>query len=142
MTQRVLIGMLLSLAVIPYAKAQGDENDPAPDLGPLMETWRAEHGDEWRSATDAETGFLEMLYGGHTSPSALTRDDAQFFELARTALEEARAMHGIDGATLENLRTLHLPLGIIGSNDKMTVRFRQVVNGVPVEWASSTCSST
>ena len=40
------------------------------------------------------------------------------------------AMHGIPDAELEHDRTLYLPLSQVGSSDKVTTRFRQIVDDV------------
>ncbi|MBL8859936.1 MAG: hypothetical protein JNL28_15620 [Planctomycetes bacterium] len=137
MTLRTLSGSSLFLSALifcaaPHAAAQSPD---APHLTQLLEQWNADNGSNWRVATDPQTGFLQMLYGGRADARGTVRADvdADFFVLARTALEETYAMHGIDASTLVPESTLHLPLGIIGSTDKMTVRFRQIVEGVQVE---------
>ncbi len=104
-----------------------------PALNELSATWRALHGENWRLHVALDTGFLEMLAGGKSAPAWTPRDDADFTVLAREALAQTVSMHGLEDSTLQLESSLHLPLGIIGSSDKMTVRFRQVVNGVPVE---------
>src|SRR6185436_6075464 len=60
-------------------------------------------------------------------------DDADFLVLARQVARDTYAMHGIEVSTLVDDSVLLLPLSQAGSTDKMTVQFRQVVNGVPVE---------
>lgn len=133
MTQRALVALAFVLSTAPAFALQRADSSAAPDLGRELDAWRAAHGSDWRLEPDAQTGHLQMLYGGHTESLIAPRDDAQFYDLARAALAQTYVMHGIDAGTLENVRTLHLPLGLIGSNDKMTVRFREVVDGVPVE---------
>lgn len=126
------------LPLLAATSAFASESDPSPrvqrpPLGELITDWRAQHGADWRLHVALDTGYLELLAGGRAEPQWTPRDDADFATLARQVLAQTVAMHGLQDSTLELVRTLHLPLGIIGSTDKMTVRFRQVVNGVPVE---------
>lgn len=115
-------------------------SEPAPASTPteprvdvLVADWRARHGASWRAHVALDTGRVEMLHGGRAEPRWTPRTDADYARLAREALASTFLLHGLDDATLELDATLHLPLGTIGSTDKMTVRFRQVVAGVPVE---------
>jgi hypothetical protein len=133
MSQRALSGLFLFLAATPAFAAQVSTGDSAPDLGQLGESWRAAHGPNWRIEADEGTGFMQLLWGGRADAAFEPAQDEQFFDLALKAITETYALHGIETSTLVRVRTLHLPLGIIGSNDKMTVRFQQVVRGVPVE---------
>ncbi len=135
MTIRFLSSILPLLAALPVHASEADPipRVPRPPMGELVARWQADHGENWRVAVALDTGYLELLSGGRATPSWAPRDDADFSTLARQALAATVAMHGLEDATLEVVSSLHLPLGMIGSTDKMTVRFRQVVNGVPVE---------
>ncbi|HEV8113507.1 MAG TPA: hypothetical protein VGR31_12095 [Planctomycetota bacterium] len=73
-----------------------------------------------------------MLSGGRAATPFRPKTDAGFVDAARHVLAETRALHRLDGETLVLDRALFLPLGQVGSGDKETVRFRQVVRGVPV----------
>ncbi len=106
---------------------------PRPDLATLVSDWHAAHGPNWRVHVALDTGYVEMLSGGRSEPRFTPQEDEDFAALARLALRDTYGMHGIEDATLELDEVMMLPLGIIGSSDKMTVRFRQVVDGVPVE---------
>jgi len=107
-----------------------------PDLDTACSTWRALHGAEWNFTVDPETGWTEMIYGGHTrTPDVAPREDGDFVVLAREAASELAGLHGLESSTLEFQDTVFLPLGQIGSSDKQTVRLRQVVRGVRVEGA-------
>jgi hypothetical protein len=114
------------------ATSAGAQNTPAPNLQARLDEWRGAHGSSWRLETDAETGHLKMLYGGSVKTSAHPRTDADFLPLANAAREQTVAMHGIDADTLVVDRAEFLPLGIVGSGDKETVRLREVVDGVRV----------
>lgn len=129
MTLRPLSALFL-LAASPLAFAQRPD---APDLTQLLASWNHAHEGNWRVVPDEGTGFLQLLWGGRAESRGQVVTDEDYFSLARKQLAATYDLHGIDASTLEPLSTLHLPLGIIGSTDKMTVRFRQVVNGVPVE---------
>lgn len=107
-----------------------------PNLGLAMDAWRAQHGSTWSVVTDAQTGYAEMVYGGSAFPVVSEpRDDADFIALAQQRLAATRELHGLDPSTLVLYRTVFLPLGQAGSTDKQTVRFQQVVQGVPVQGA-------
>jgi hypothetical protein len=98
--------------------------------------WTAEHGSSWRIDVDEGTGAVEFLWGGSSEAQFVPADDEQWFQLARAALAQAYDLHQIDLSTLVDDRALFLPLGMVGTSDKMTLRFRQEVAGVPVELGS------
>lgn len=113
--------------------AMAQTSAPRPDLNKLLDEWRAEHGASWQFDVDEGTGHLEMLYGGRVAPSFKPSNDADWFTLARSVLASTQALHGIAGHTLVEHHTMFLGLGQFGSSDKVTVRFRQELNGVPVD---------
>jgi len=135
MTFRALSGILPLLLAAPAFAGSEPTSTPhvRPDLGVLLAEWRTNHGPSWRVHRALDTGYAELLAGGGTAPRWKPRDDADFAALGRLALVETVAFHGLQDAVLEHVDTTFLPLGMIGSTDKMTVRFRQVVNGVPVQ---------
>jgi hypothetical protein len=137
--QRSLFLLAATLAASATASAQSrpstlDLRDAyRPDLAARLESWRLEHGYSWHTDVDEGTGYLEMLYGGGAILGERPRDDAEWFALARQALAATEPMHGLEGSTLIEDRAQFLPLGQVGTTDKMTLRFRQVVGGVAVE---------
>jgi len=139
MTRRLSLQSLLAVSAVPVslcsiaaASALGTGNPQAPALDALLASWRAAHGASWSLKVDAQTGHLEMLYGGNVPSTVHPRSDAEFVGLARTALAATQAMHGLEADTLVHERTTFLPFGQIGSTDKETVRFREEVGGVRV----------
>jgi hypothetical protein len=124
--------LLALLSFASLASAQTPSAPASPDLAGPLAAWRARHGESWQLAVDRETGYAEMLYGGHRSPDLAPRNDADFVDLARAAVAETRTLHGIDPASLVPDRALFLPLGQIGSSDKVTVKLHQAFDGVPV----------
>jgi hypothetical protein len=130
MNLRPLSALLVLASTTAAAFAQAPD---APNLSRLLGDWNGAHGGNWRVVPDEQTGFLQMLWGGRAESRSRAVVDEDYFQLAREALAATYAFHGIDAATLEPQSTLHLPLGMIGSSDKMTVRFRQQVGGVAVE---------
>ncbi len=129
MTLRPLSAFILLLSATPsFAQAPA-----APDLSSLLLGWNESHGGNWRVVPDEGTGYLQMLWGGRAESRSRATVDEDYFVLAREALAATAALHGIDATTLQPVSTLHLPLAMIGSSDKITVRFRQVVDGVEVE---------
>ena len=108
----------------------------SPDV--LLSNWQADHGGSWHMATNRMTGTLEMLYGGNAQspfePNTSVASD--WFALGRHWINETKAMHMVDGAELVEERFRYLPLGQGNTTDKITVRFNQVIGGVPVESGS------
>jgi hypothetical protein len=97
-----------------------------------LESWRAQHGESWRVVHDSETGWGRFLFGGAAAAAYVPRSDADWLALAQRALASSQAIHGMDQSTLVLERVVFLPLGSVGSTDKMTVNFRQEVRGVRV----------
>jgi len=104
-------------------------------LPSALESFRAGHGASWRVAVDAETGFAEMLHGGGAELGALVRTEAEARALADAGLALTAALHGVALESLEFERVAFLPLGLVGSTDKWTVRYAQRLGGLPVEGA-------
>src|ERR1043165_189380 len=112
---------LLSLASIASARASAGASAGAAagapqdalssELASRLESWRATHGPTWQLAADVETGYAKMVYGGKSAPGVRPIDDAQFVDLARAALTESRALHGIETSSLVADRVVFLPLG-------------------------------
>ena len=122
----------VSIAAAAPASVSTAGSPVSMNLDTALGRFRADHGPNWALKVDAQTGYLEMLYGGSAVIAANARSDAEFEGLARTALGMTADLHGIDADTLVHERTLFLPLGQIGTTDKETVKFRQEVGGVPV----------
>lgn len=131
---RLSAGLALLLAGTPLLAQDHSPHEPANGLRSYqeLESWRARHGDAWRMELDRTTGRVEFLYGGNAAPALEPRSDADFFGVARLFAEETFGLHGIESATLVDDRIRLLPLGLVGSSDKMTMRLRQEVRGVPV----------
>ncbi len=109
---------------------------PAPEALTISLTeFRAAHGANWRVVRDAETGFAEFLHGGNVPIGTSVRDERDAERIAETALVLTAALHGVATASLHVERALHLPLGLIGSTDKWTVRYAQRLGGLDVEGA-------
>lgn len=131
--QRSLAFLFAPCSLLALASASSGAGTPqAPQLDAMLDGWRAAHGSSWSLKADTQTGYLEMLYGGNVPYAVHPKDDAAFEPLARTALEDTYEMHGIDAGTLVHERTTFLPLGQIGSTDKVTVRFHETVGGLRV----------
>jgi len=125
MQKRLSIPILLA-ALAPTLGAQ-------TQIDAALTQWREQHGAGWRVDIDEGTGYAEFLFGAKVPSEAAPRSELEWFLAAREALSAAQALHGVELATLLESRSAFLPLGTVGSSDKMTLRFRQEVNGVPVE---------
>ena len=107
------------------------------DLDSRLATWRADHGDSWNAVQADLGGYAEFIHGGRIFGESVPGADEEWFALARKFLAEAKPLMGIEGETLTNDVVTFLPLGRVGSTDKWSVRFRQKIQGVPVEGASA-----
>ncbi len=142
---RLLLGALSAVlsisSIAPCASAQSAvlPRDGSASVESALAAWLARNGDAWRAMLHADTGRLEFLYGGSAAPQRAPVADADFVGLALDAIEATRAMHGIDPAELAASGVQFLPLGQIGSTDKMSVRFTQSVGGVAVEAGTVHC---
>ncbi len=106
-------------------------------LSESLARWRERHGPGWRIEVDTGTGYAEFLYGANVPSEVRPTSDAEWFSAARAALTQTQDIHGIDGRTLVEDYVRFLALGAVGSSDKICVRFRQQVRGVPVEYGSA-----
>jgi hypothetical protein len=125
------------LAQEPTSGSAGPAPEPNSAASPVdqLEDWRRTHGDAWQSHTNPRTGTLELLFGGNAAPSFEpdTAVDSDWFRLAREWIEATEGMHGVPLNELVGVRVFFLPLAQGNTTDKMTVRFDQVLEGVPVE---------
>ncbi len=125
----------LALAALSLASAQAaseGESPVSPDLTPLLERWRTDHGPTWQMKIDEGTRTASFLYGGGLRADVEPRGDAEFLDLTRQRFAEAQDLMGIEPETLVADHVLFLPLGLAGTTDKISVQFVQAVNGVPV----------
>ena len=137
---RWILSVCAFCIALPALRAQDateQPDDSAPqrhyvEVHAALDAWRAEHGDSWDMLYDKQTGAGPFLFGGSAEAPFAPHSDADYFTLARRALEQTFAIHRIDASTLLDDEVMFLPLGNAGSTDKMTVQFRQVVAGVPV----------
>ena len=128
------LGMALAILSPALFAQERDADQPsvAFEVSQSFAEWNAQHGANWHTYSDVQTGYVQFLFGGSTEAAFAPQSDAEFFALASIAIEDTEALHGIEMGTLVEERGLHLPLGLIGSSDKYTVRYRQELGGVPV----------
>ena len=126
---------LAALVLLTAAQAQEPAGEASGylEVQGAFETWRAEHGETWTLRYDKEIGRAQLLHGSGAQALAQPVTEADWFSAARHFARETHAMHGIDLSTLVEGRVLFVPLGQIGTTDKMAVKFRQEVDGIPVE---------
>ncbi|MDF1799922.1 MAG: immune inhibitor A [Planctomycetota bacterium] len=103
------------------------------DVIAATDAWRATYGPEWQARLDKQTGHVRFLFGGHTEPLFQPTGDGDFEVLARHYISEAFDQLGIDAGRLELDKVDFLPLGLVGTTDKTSVQFQQLVDGVAVE---------
>jgi len=113
--------------------AQSTPDLPTPESAQALDQWRSDHGARWKTMTTRGTGRPDFLFGGTAAAAATPTEDAAFAAAALDFLARTEGIHGMEPETLTLDRVLLLPFGQIGSTDKMTVRFHQSVDGVPVK---------
>jgi len=114
------------------AQSEAPQQDP---VAKAFTAWQGDHGSNWRltSHTDLTTG--RFLWGGSNEASFTPQDQEGWYELARQAFDESYGVFQIADRTLEPVQVKYLTLSQIGSSDKVSVTFRQVVDGVDVRQA-------
>ncbi|MDA1260878.1 MAG: hypothetical protein O3A20_09690 [Planctomycetota bacterium] len=126
----------LLLALPSFAQNPG-ESSLNDSVSTSLQEWNAATGREWRLTRSAELGGAgRFLWGASRQASFTPQDDADWYELARIAFDDAYGMFGISDAELEPVSVHLLPLAQIGTTDKVSVEFRQTVRGIPVVLAS------
>ncbi len=142
MKSGLALGSLLLLTATAAAQQQfGEplphptESEPTPgylDVMAALDGWQADHGANWKLRYEKRTQAGRFLFGGAAEPSFAPKRETDYYILAREFLAETYDMHRVDATTLVEDSVRFLPLGTVGSSDKMTVRFEQAVDGVPV----------
>ena len=100
-----------------------------------LHSWRESHGMSWQLEQGPLSSFPQMLFGGRV-PSAMTPlSDGEWFDLGLERVVDAHPVLQVDASNLIPREVIFLPLGWIGSTDKLTVSFAQVFEGLPVEGA-------
>ena len=133
--QNRILSVVAFAALAPLGWSQSSAG-ARPELDSALGAWRSANGSNWSYSLDRQTGWAELVYGGHTNAPALKpHSDADFAALALESAPATAGMHGLEISTLEFQDTAFLPLGQIGTTDKQTVRLRQSVGGVRVEGA-------
>jgi Zn-dependent metalloprotease len=131
------LGLVALAATAPLLAQNDSDGVPpnAPDLDALLGSWQAQFGPEWHVHADPATLHLEMLYGGGASSAArpAANVDADWLALTRYWVGETAGMTGLTLGELVDEKVVYLPLGMGKGTDKLTVRLRQEVAGVPVE---------
>ena len=96
--------------------------------------WSTTNGPSWHLFIDEETGYAQFIGGGSAAPAFAPRlnADADFVSLAHIALAGTEHLTGVESVTLVRERVKLVPLGLIGSTDKVAVLFEQEVGGLPV----------
>lgn len=101
-----------------------------------FDTWRQGAVGAWQVDIDPHTGRATFLGGGRLVLRSGPVAQAELEAVAREALFATRSLTAIDEGSLRLERTKYLPLGIIGSTDKWTLRFRQEHGDLPVRGAT------
>lgn len=130
MNKILLVGMAIGL--LHSADLQAQEPVTPEPVQDALEAWQQETGRQWILRMHPGTGTGQFLYGASKEMDSLPQDDEDWFDLARTALQETRDMFLLDDSTLVEDRVKFLDLSRIGTTDKVSVQFRQAVNGIDV----------
>lgn len=128
-----ILSLVAAGALVAGANGQ-QSRDPsqANVLSSALSEWQASHGTAWHMRVDTGTGYVRMLFGGTAEHLFQATTDADYLKLARAYVGDAKALLGVEDATLVDSQVVFAPLALVGSTDKIGVEFKQVVNGVPV----------
>jgi len=129
MTARLLLS--IASALLLHSTPALAQVEPNSELEGALAEWRSEHGAGWDVVVREDTGWSELLYGASLEPSFRPTMDAEFVTLAREFVDLTVGLHGLNPATLVEGAAVWLPL--VGTTDKVAVRFRQEWDGVSVE---------
>ena len=124
--------LLLSTPTLLAQEGERPEESIASTVASNFEAWDDTHGSGWHTYPDVQTGYAQFIFGGNAPAFFEPNVDEDYLALGRLAIEDSFVLHGIESGTLVDDSGLHLPLGLIGSTDKYTTKFRQEVSGVPV----------
>lgn len=126
-------------AIVPVAATElvageriGSAGSQPTHMEASLAAYRAQHGVTWQVEIEHETGYARLLHGGRLGARSVPTSDDEFVSIARDRVGDAIGLLAIERTDLELPKTTFLPLGTIGSVDKIGVRFQQVRNGVPV----------
>lgn len=97
-----------------------------------LSNYRAAFGEAWQTIVDPLSGETRLLFGSRGAASIQPRTSADYVRLARAHAGDASELLALDVDQLALDRELFLPLALVGTSDKVTVRFTQSVDQVPV----------
>ncbi|MDP6539833.1 MAG: hypothetical protein QF410_09860, partial [Planctomycetota bacterium] len=81
---------------------------------------------------DRTTGYAEFVGGGSARGAFAPRVDDDYRDLAQLFVAQTAPMTGVGAATLDEGKVRFIPLGMIGSTDKVAVLYEQSLDSVPV----------
>ena len=134
MTLRTACVVLASASLVPATAQELPARVPEARQATLaaFEAWRAQRSPAWRIDLDRFSGRATFLGGGAQAVGARPENDADFAALGLRFVGETELLTGLELETLRAARVKFLPLGLVGSNDKLSVAYEQAVAGVPV----------
>ncbi len=130
----VLAVLLLAVThpgALPQVGSEAAQRSDAPGDAAIR-AFRTEAGLSWNARLDRDTGFVRFLFGGRMEPVFRPVTDPECRTVAREFVRGTEPLHGIELSTLRDDRVVFLPLAAAFSTDKLTARFTQEVDGVPV----------
>ena len=138
--RRMIPGFLALCVGASLVPAQAQEfgrlstRDASTQLVPAnFADFKATHGSSWHMRQDPTTGHSRMLFGGSMEPVLENpQTEADWFTVGRHALQQTADLHGVDMSGVIEDRTKLMQLSITGTTDKMSIQYRQEVDGIPV----------
>ena len=125
----------MNITLLLVLAAQTPGSDHADLLADSLASWRQDYGLSWQLEQGPGDAYPEMLFGGRAPLAVLPLTDTEWFESGLERVNGARSVLGVDAVHLVPREVVFLPLGWIGTTDKLSVSFDQIFRGLPVEGA-------
>jgi hypothetical protein len=134
MRSRVVIGLVLVLLAVGVTV---DANAGEPARGSskalsALKSFEARHGTGWQTRWNKDTGTVRMLFGRSIEPTLVAESEKDYALMAFDVLASNSDLFGIAPEQLELVPGPELNLEKADPSDKVSVHFRQAIQGVPV----------
>jgi len=117
-------------ATLPGAASAGPVRFDAVQDG--LDAFREAHGPAWSLHVDPGHGYGRFLSGGRRPAEFPPTSDAEWIQLALLRVQELFPLFALDPIDLLPIEVRLIELASAGTSDKVAVRLRQEIEGIPV----------